>query len=155
MPATTPEYDFPYPLPTEPVTEGAQAIRNLAERIEAVLPAEPWHEVGAAGEPGFQWSWVNEGGAGKPTAAFYKDALGIVHLKGSIKDGTNLQVAWILPAGYWPAQDVRYVSIAFDGTAERLARIDVSSVNGQVQVSVIGAAGAIQNVSLLGAFRAA
>ena len=30
MPANTPR-GFPYPLPTEPVAEGAQAIRNLAE----------------------------------------------------------------------------------------------------------------------------
>lgn len=34
MPANTPR-GFPYPLPTEPVAEGAQAIRNLAEAIDA------------------------------------------------------------------------------------------------------------------------
>ena len=34
MPATTPT-GLPYPLPTEPVAEGAQAIRNLAEGVEA------------------------------------------------------------------------------------------------------------------------
>lgn len=33
MPANTP-HGFPYPLPTEPVAEGAQAIRNLAEAVE-------------------------------------------------------------------------------------------------------------------------
>lgn len=33
MPGTTPR-GFPYPLPTEPVAEGAQAIRNLAESID-------------------------------------------------------------------------------------------------------------------------
>lgn len=32
MPATTPR-GYPYPLPTEPVAEGAQAIRNLAESL--------------------------------------------------------------------------------------------------------------------------
>lgn len=32
MPANTPQ-GFPYPLPTEPVAEGAQAIRNLAEAL--------------------------------------------------------------------------------------------------------------------------
>ena len=46
MPATTPR-GFPYPLPTEPVAEGAQAIRNLAEAIHyppalvTSLPASP------------------------------------------------------------------------------------------------------------------
>jgi len=34
MPANTPR-GFPYPLPAEPVAEGAQAIRNLAEAIDA------------------------------------------------------------------------------------------------------------------------
>jgi len=33
MPASTPQ-GLPYPLPTEPVAEGAQAIRNLAEAIK-------------------------------------------------------------------------------------------------------------------------
>jgi hypothetical protein len=34
LPANTPR-GYPYPLPTEPVAEGAQAIRNLAERIDS------------------------------------------------------------------------------------------------------------------------
>lgn len=34
MPANTAR-GFPYPLPTEPVAEGAQAIRNLAEAVDA------------------------------------------------------------------------------------------------------------------------
>jgi hypothetical protein len=34
MPANTTR-GFPYPLPTEPVAEGAQAIRNLAEAVDA------------------------------------------------------------------------------------------------------------------------
>ena len=33
MPANTAR-GYPYPLPTEPVTEGAQAIRNLAEKVD-------------------------------------------------------------------------------------------------------------------------
>lgn len=36
MPANTPK-GLPYPLPTEPVAEGAQAIRNLAEAVDAQL----------------------------------------------------------------------------------------------------------------------
>lgn len=37
MPATTPKYALPYPLPSEPVAEGAQAIRNLAEAVDDKL----------------------------------------------------------------------------------------------------------------------
>src|SRR5262245_48156396 len=36
MPANTPR-GFPYPLPTEPVAQGAHAIRNLAESIDSGL----------------------------------------------------------------------------------------------------------------------
>jgi len=39
MPASTPR-GFPYPLPTEPVAEGAQAIRNLAEALDSYFAAE-------------------------------------------------------------------------------------------------------------------
>ena len=47
MPATTPR-GFPYPLPTEPVAEGAQAIRNLAEAIDT---KEAGRELGYAENP--------------------------------------------------------------------------------------------------------
>lgn len=45
MPAVTAR-GMPYPLPTEPVAEGAQAIRNLAEAVApalvSTLPASPY-----------------------------------------------------------------------------------------------------------------
>lgn len=37
MPGTTPTYGFPYPLPTEPIYQGAQRIRELAERMEQII----------------------------------------------------------------------------------------------------------------------
>ena len=99
MPANTPK-GLPYPLPSEPVAEGAQAIRNLAEALATV---EPWHEVGAAGEPGFQNFWVNYG-APFATAGFYRDGAGIVRLKGTIKGGLGgNNEAFGLPVGYRPA----------------------------------------------------
>lgn len=39
MPANTPR-GYPYPLPAEPVAEGAQAIRNLAEGLDAKAGAD-------------------------------------------------------------------------------------------------------------------
>lgn len=45
--------------------------------------------------------WVNYG-SGYNTAAYMKDSLGFVHLKGLIKSGTMTATAFTLPAGYRP-----------------------------------------------------
>lgn len=45
--------------------------------------------------------WVNFGGA-FATAAFHKDCLGYVHLRGTIKSGTVGSNAFVLPMGYRP-----------------------------------------------------
>lgn len=50
MPANTPR-SYPYPLPTEPVAEGAQAIRNLAERIDAVAGVDVIANLGPLTAP--------------------------------------------------------------------------------------------------------
>ncbi|KKM86624.1 hypothetical protein LCGC14_1277110 [marine sediment metagenome] len=68
--------------------------------------AATWREVGDPGEPTFENSWVNYG-APWDTAAFYKDAAGIVHLKGLIKSGTINQAAFTLPVGYRPKANVQ------------------------------------------------
>lgn len=66
-----------------------------------------WIGSNAAGIPGAQaWqaptllnSWVNFGGS-FATVAYYRDAVGIVHLKGRMKTGTVGTIAFTLPAGY-------------------------------------------------------
>ena len=89
---------------------------------------EPWHLVGAAGEPAFQNSWVNYG-APEESAGFRKYPDGRVTLKGGIKSGTpgSTSVAFTLPAGYRPPKPAYavvevngpatgYVTIGTDGT---------------------------------------
>ena len=68
--------------------------------VPALKASEPWHEVGAAGEPDFQNTYANSG-SGFETAAFYKDREGVVHLKGFVT-GTGTTI-FHLPAGYRPA----------------------------------------------------
>lgn len=69
------------------------------------VPTVTWHEIGAGGEPTFSNSWVNDGTATYPTAAFHKDSGGRVTMKGYIKSGTSFSaVAFTLPAGYRPTQ---------------------------------------------------
>jgi hypothetical protein len=74
---------------------------NVADVANSLSPSEGWHEVGASGEPALLNSWHNEPGLAE-TAAFYKDQLGIVHLKGLVKGGSAPQV-FRLPVGYRPA----------------------------------------------------
>jgi len=37
MPSTTPKFAFPYPVGTDRVTDGDNAIQALAERVETIL----------------------------------------------------------------------------------------------------------------------
>lgn len=75
----------------------------------ANIHGEAWKEVGASGMPAFANAWVNFGGA-EATAAFCKDALGWVHLKGLIKTGTINTAAFTLPVGYRPTKDERFAA---------------------------------------------
>jgi hypothetical protein len=68
--------------------------------VPALQAAEPWHEVGAAGQPAFQNGYSNSG-AGFETAAFYKDREGVVHLKGNVTGAAA--TIFYLPAGDRPA----------------------------------------------------
>lgn len=71
---------------------------------------EPWHYIGAAGEPGFQNSWTNQGASGAQ-AAFRKDPHGEVRLRGTIIGGAAPSSAFTLPAGYRPDHDTRFVCV--------------------------------------------
>lgn len=84
-----------------------------AANLEADLSAmvEDWHEVGTTGEPAFQNSWVNYGGA-DATAAFYKDPFGRVHMRGLVKSGTVPAVAFTLPVGYRPPKSEYFATVA-------------------------------------------
>ena len=66
-------------------------------------PVERPHIVGASGEVAFQNSWVNFGGT-NASLSYYKDSLGIVHLKGTVKSGTVGTTIFTLPAGYRPQE---------------------------------------------------
>jgi hypothetical protein len=84
------------------------------------LTAEAPHEVGAPGEPAFQngWSWGNSGGSWvcpntnnceNESPGFYKDRLGMVHLKGTAQRDSasgSSDVLFVLPLGYRPARNV-------------------------------------------------
>ena len=78
---------------------------NTAQRLAA---PEPFHLVGAVGEPKFENAWSNRGGSAVGSvdepAGFYKDQEGIVHLQGQIVQPTGPagSVIFQLPPGYRP-----------------------------------------------------
>lgn len=72
-------------------------------------------------------------GSGHATAAYYKDKMDVVHLRGLVdlgSDPDNL-VIFTLPAGYRPSTSSRLVFTALNNDA--ICRVDVHA-NGNVQV---------------------
>jgi hypothetical protein len=113
-------------LGTVPTAESAESAKTAAV-ADSLPPAERWHEVGAPGEPQFLNAWVNVG-FGSPTAGFYKDRLGIVHLKGAVKaPQSNNESIFKLPRGFRPASGGDFTFLAYcaggvicEGNAERV-----------------------------------
>lgn len=87
----------------------------------------PWRAIGSGGEPVFANAWVNFGST-FAAAAFRKDAAGLVYLKGLIKDGTINTNAFVLPAGYRPAED-RVFAVLSGGA---VGRVDITSAGAVV-----------------------
>lgn len=107
------------------------------------ITQESWHTV-AANE--LQNRWVNYGG-GYNGAAYFKDSLGIVHLKGLVRNGVMRSAIFTLPAGYRPPGRELHGTSTDPNVA---GRIDVLN-NGQV----LPTAGSARWISLDGiTFRA-
>ena len=95
---------------TTALTSGLTFKNNFRANIKEVrlsVPVPKYFEIGAAGSPAFTNSWVNFG-AGHETAAYRIEPSGIVRFKGRIKSGTINTAAFTLPAGYRPAQALRF-----------------------------------------------
>jgi hypothetical protein len=71
---------------------------------------EPYHEIGASGEPPFK-NGAHNFGDGFSTAGFFVDREGIVHLKGTVT-ATEDTVIFNLPPGYRPNQELFISTIA-------------------------------------------
>src|SRR4051812_49405708 len=89
-------------------TLGTVPNAGHAATADSVAPLEAYHEVGAPGEPAFQFGWENENPAVETTAAFLKDPFGVVRFKGIVSSGTK-DTIFQLPAGYRPQ---KYVCLA-------------------------------------------
>ena len=75
---------------------------------QTIAPAsDPWHIVGAGGQPPFTDSWVNFG-ASYQDARFRKGSTGVVMIEGLVKDGSSSP--FTLPVGYRPVADLQFAS---------------------------------------------
>lgn len=100
----------------------AELLLQQPMSVAVLNTPEAWREVGAAGQPGFQNAWANYG-SGYTTAAFYKDPLGVVHLRGLLRSGSVGVPAFTLPEGYRPAA-IELIGTISNGAA---GRIDVTA----------------------------
>jgi len=109
------------------VPDGATYKRPLG----VVTADTAWHEVGAGGEPAFENSWVNYDSVNYATAAFRKDALGFIHIKGMVRSGSLPGTIFTLPAGSRPAKPVYFAVASYDAYGQVWIGLD-----GPVQAGV-------------------
>jgi hypothetical protein len=76
----------------------------------ATVPLDPWHNIGAVGEPIFQNNWAATAGHQPP--AFRKMPDGTVQLRGMLGGGTMGQAMFTLPVSCWPKKYVNVMSSA-------------------------------------------
>lgn len=87
----------------------------------------PWRSLYSSGDDSgwisatLRNGWENYGGS-YSTPAFYKDAMGWVHLKGLVQNGSGSTI-FVLPAGYRPGSNMfAPISVGGDG---RVSRLDI------------------------------
>jgi hypothetical protein len=127
-------------------------------RVTSNSPTAPWYRMihtnnhkNLAGvqdpwtAPSFLNGWLNYGNGYNP-AGYFKDSMGMVHLRGLVKSGTMNAAIFNLPAGYRPA----YRNLFVNQSNGAIGRPDVTTVG-----DVIPAAGSNAWFSLDGiSFRA-
>lgn len=103
--------------------EEIQVTKKLTLGESLTLAREPkFRNIGDTGQPAFANSWVNYG-SGWQVAGFWRDPLGIVHLRGLIKSGTVGSAAFTLPPGFRPPLAETFAVLS-NGA---LGRVDVAS----------------------------
>jgi hypothetical protein len=99
---TTPIYDLPYPGYADQANV-PEDLSELALATEAALETKIDAAADAWVAADLSNSWVNYG-VGHVAASYVKDALGFVHIRGLVKNGTSaVATIFTLPADYRPA----------------------------------------------------
>jgi hypothetical protein len=93
----------------------------------AAATVEPWHVVGASGEPTLNAAWTQLG-SGAGLVAFRKDSVGRVYLSGraSFAGAWNGTPMFTLPSGYRPAKLSWIPIVGQNQTTDHFAAIDIN-----------------------------
>ncbi len=83
---------------------------KLHSLTAAEMRLAPEQLVGAPGEPAFGPGWKNAG-SGFQVAGFYRDAEGVVHLRGGVALGGSVMTIFTLPVGYRPAATEEFSAV--------------------------------------------
>jgi hypothetical protein len=105
---------------TKKIKDGAingNKVKDNSLTARDIKAPEPYHEIGAAGEPEFE-NGAQNFGQGFSTAAFFIDNEGIVHLRGTVT-ATRDTVIFTLPVAYRPSQTL-FISTVATVSAGRL-----------------------------------
>jgi hypothetical protein len=146
-----------------PSAANADQLDSLDSTAFARTTSEAWRMVGAPGQPAFTDNcgsvlWANwaEGGTSFNEVGFYKDSVGIVHLKGlaahACNDGNGAGTTiFTLPVGYRPLETELQVTLSNN----TVNRINVNANGTVVPELAVGNNASIQWISLDGiSFRA-
>jgi hypothetical protein len=106
-------------------------VANTAGIAKSLTPSEPWHVVGAPGEPKFSGSWYSSATSYGPVA-FYKDQAGIVHLKGPAANSVSAFEIFRLPPGFRPEAGTFLALPVLCNCPE--GRLEISGSNGEVEI---------------------
>lgn len=107
-------------------------VANTASVAKSLAPSEPWHLVGAPGEPKFSGTWFSSGTSYGPVA-FYKDQTGVVHLKGPADNAVPGDEIFRLPPGFRPEPGTFMAFPVLCDCPEK--RLEISGSNGEVRVA--------------------
>lgn len=119
------------------LTAGSASTANVANLAstagiaKSLTPSEPWHLVGAPGEPKFVGSWHNDN-TSYGDVAFYKDQMGVVHLKGPAVNSVPGFEIFKLPPGFRP-ETGKFLAFPVLCSCPG-GRLEISGSNGEVLI---------------------
>ena len=99
----------------DPVEFDTDTVTAVTSTV--AVPMEPWHNVGAAGEPPLLNGWTNPSPASYGALGFRKDPYGKVQLRGQVSAGTNNTPPFFLPPGYRPSVGCYFTCLGDNGAA--------------------------------------